>query len=73
MCGSIRLLTTLLILVLVASACTSISASEPTATPEPPDKILFVGNHLTSYNQGLEHHIEQLADSANPPALCIRV
>ena len=67
MSDSIRLFTTLLMLVLVTSACASISAPEPTATPEPPDKILFVGNSFTFWNNGLEHHIEQLAGSANPP------
>jgi hypothetical protein len=35
--------------------------------PEPPDKILFVGNSLTYWNGGLEHHIVQLAGSAHPP------
>ena len=40
---------------------------EPTATPEPQDRILFVGNSLTFWNNGLEYHIALLAGSANPP------
>ena len=67
MSGSIRLFPTLLILALVTSACASIFAPEPTATPEPPDRILFVGNSLTYSNIGVDWHIEQFAGSANPP------
>ena len=61
MSASTRLFTTLLVSVLVTSACASISA------PEPPDKILFIGNSFTWWNDGLDHHIEQLAGSADPP------
>lgn len=39
----------------------------PTSTPEPPVKILFVGNSLTYYNGGLDVHFERLAGSDNPP------
>jgi hypothetical protein len=37
------------------------------ATLDLPDKILFVGNFLTFYNDGLDQHMEQLAASASPP------
>ena len=32
-----------------------------------PRRILFVGNSFTYYNGGLENHVKQLAESANPP------
>lgn len=74
-----RLFSMLLVLVYVASACTSIPTPEPTPTlrpsptkeatptPEPPDKILFIGNSLTSWNDGVDWHLEQLLSSAIPP------
>ena len=40
------------ILSLFATACGAISAPEPTATPEPTDKILFVGNSFTYWSNG---------------------
>ncbi len=55
-------------LILAGSACGRIS-SEP--QPELPDKILFIGNSLTYYNGGLEHHLMELANSADP-ALAIQ-
>jgi len=63
----IRLFTKLLMLVFVTSACASISAPEPTATSEPLDKILFVGNSFTGWNLGLDWNMELLAGSINPP------
>jgi len=67
MSSTIRLIMTLLIWVFLLSACALISAPEPTGTPEPPDKILFVGNSFTFWNQGVDYHMELLAASANPP------
>ena len=39
----------------------------PNTSPEPPYNILFIGNSLTFWNNGLEHHLALLAGSANPP------
>lgn len=69
MSGSIRLLATLAVLVLVASACASVSAPEPTAVPDPPDKILFIGSSLTSWQGSVYLHLKLLAKSANPPSV----
>lgn len=41
--------------------------SLPTQTPELSTKILFIGESLISWNNGLDQNIEQLAASANPP------
>ena len=65
-----RLLTvfTLAALILVTSAIPGATSTPgPTATREPQYKILFVGNSLTYWNNGLDHHIAYLAGSANPP------
>jgi hypothetical protein len=40
---------------------------EPTPSAEPPKKILFIGNSVLYYNDGVEHHLAQLAGSADPP------
>jgi hypothetical protein len=34
-----------------------------------PDKILFVGNSFTYFNNGVENHVRELAASASPPRL----
>ena len=39
----------------------------PTPTTESTDKILFVGNSFTFWNNSLEYHMEQLAGSADIP------
>jgi len=39
----------------------------PTPTPVPPIKILFVGNSVIFWNDGIDNHTAQLAGSANPP------
>lgn len=38
-----------------------------TPTSEPPQSILFIGNSLIYYNNGVEKHFELLANSADPP------
>ena len=60
------------LLLLTLSGCAPAPAAPPatavpTATPDPPDKILFIGNSLTFWNDGVYNHLEQLAASANPP------
>jgi hypothetical protein len=40
---------------------------EPTSTPEPEIRILFIGNSLTFWNNGLGYHLEQLVESSNLP------
>jgi len=54
----------LVVLFLATPACGETSAE---LKPEIPNKILFIGNSLTYYNGGLEHHLMELAKSANPP------
>lgn len=39
----------------------------PTATARLPDKILFIGNSFTFWNDGLDFQMKQLIGSANPP------
>ena len=51
----------------VAALIPPTSTPEPTPTPEPPQEILFIGNSLLYHNDGVEHHMAQLAGSANPP------
>lgn len=73
MLGSSKLFTTCLILALATSACGSISSPEPTlppdptVTPIPQYKILFIGDNYIDQNQGLPHHTKLLAGSADPP------
>lgn len=60
------------VLLLALNGCAQVPAAppataSPTATPEPPDKILFIGNSLTFWNHGVSNHFKQLAASANPP------
>ena len=47
----------------------TLTSIPPTATLEPEIKILFVGNSLTYWKNGLYHHLEQLAGSVNPPRI----
>jgi hypothetical protein len=65
--GRISLSMTLLTLVIVSIACAPISAPEPTATREPSDTMLFVGNSFTYWNGGLDLHMARLAGTAHPP------
>jgi len=44
-------------------------AAEPSLPPKASVRILFVGNSFTYYNGGLETHVRELANSANPPRL----
>ena len=34
---------------------------------EPPERVLFIGNSLTYFNYGLDHHFRELAASSSPP------
>ena len=54
----------LVVLFLATSACGKTSSE---LAPDTPEKILFIGNSLTYYNGGLDHHIMELANSADPP------
>lgn len=58
-----------LLVALLCAACDPMYASPPTAPPlvKMPGRLLFIGNSFTYYNGGLEYHVKQLADSANPP------
>lgn len=40
---------------------------KPTPTPVPPKKILFIGNSLIFWNDGIDYHMAQLAGATNPP------
>ena len=60
--------TTLGPLALTPAAPAFTPVPEPSAVaPKLPGKILFIGNSLTYYNGGLDHHLEKLAASADPP------
>ena len=50
--------TTLLLLALVLAPSAQAIAGEP-------DKVLFVGNSFTYYNNGLHKHYEAIVESAN--------
>jgi len=50
----------------IVSACASNSQLEPLA---PPEKIIWVGNSLSFWNDGIEVHLLHLAESANPPKI----
>jgi len=34
---------------------------------EPPERVLFIGNSLTYFNWGIDHHFMELAASSSPP------
>jgi hypothetical protein len=51
-------------LILAGSACWEASKGSKSETPE---EILFIGNSLTYYNGGLDHHLMELVSSADPP------
>lgn len=38
-----------------------------TGSGDPPSRLLFVGNSLTYWNDGVDHHVTELAASATPP------
>ena len=74
-------LSVLVLFIVITSACEKI-APEPQLTssetelvpseteltpPEIPKRILFIGNSLTFWNNGLDYHITQLAGSDDPP------
>lgn len=53
----------------LCGACSSLNASRSAKCPfpQPPRKLLFVGDSFTYYNGGLDHHVTQLANAACPP------
>ena len=64
-----RVLTLLLLTMFVCAASEPIPLPPTSAGPagKAPGRLLFVGNSFTYYNGGLENHVRQLAESANPP------
>lgn len=60
---------TLLLTTILCAGCTPLPSPPPQATQvaKAPGRLLFVGNSFTYYNGGLENHVKQLAESANPP------
>lgn len=62
-----RFFASILLLTSALSACARISSPQSPATPEAPIRVLFIGNSVTYWNNGLDHHLEQLAAAANPP------
>lgn len=58
-----RILTVLLVLGLVLGACSLV----PPPPPRVPPKVLFIGNSLTYWNEGVDQHLRGLAASASPP------
>jgi hypothetical protein len=62
----------LVLAILIIAACQPIAAPELISAtgqsePELPKKILFVGNSLSFFNEGVETHVKKLAASADPP------
>jgi hypothetical protein len=55
-----------LMVVLLVCGCQPV-VSPPTATPELPNRILFIGDSFTEWNGGIDYHTRALAASANPP------
>jgi hypothetical protein len=57
----------------VTSACVALAAALamdvqfPVAARQTPGRILFIGNSLTYWNDGLDVHLARLASSAEPP------
>jgi hypothetical protein len=64
-----RVLTLLLLTLFVCAASEPIPLPPTSAvqTGKAPGRLLFVGNSFTYYNGGLENHVRQLAESADPP------
>ena len=56
----------LLVMGLLVGACQS--AVSP-ATPEIPNRILFIGDSFTYWNDGVDTHLEALTASADPPLI----
>ena len=58
----------------VPPTATSVPPTEtpvpPTSTPYPvPQRILFIGDSFTGWNEGIDQHVRSLAASCNPPLL----
>lgn len=58
----------------ISNASTATSTLEPltptpipTATPESAFRVLFIGNSLTYYNDGLDQHLNQMVNSSSLP------
>ncbi|MEM7344781.1 MAG: hypothetical protein AAF485_11105 [Chloroflexota bacterium] len=64
MSNTVYIFIALIMLLLVISAC-SMVVINPTATPVPDQKILFIGNSFTFWNDGLEYHMRRLVNSAD--------
>jgi len=56
----------LLMVVLLVGACQPV-VTPSTPTPELPNRLLFIGDSFTSWQGGLDYHMESLVASANPP------
>jgi len=56
----------LLIGILLLGACQPMIETPATATPEPPDQILFIGDSFTQWNFGIDGHMQGFVASANP-------
>ena len=56
----------LLLVVLLVGACQS---GVSPATPEIPNRLLFIGDSFTYWNEGVDTHLEALTASADPPLI----
>ena len=64
-----RKLTQVLLTTILCAGCKRLTCAPPPVpqATKVPERLLFVGNSFTYYNGGLENHVKQLAESANPP------
>lgn len=62
------LITTVVVLVVALAGLGAWAIyDQNTSSSDPPNRLLFFGNSLTYWNDGVDHHLTKLAASATPP------
>jgi len=64
-----QLLSSALFILLMMAMASLSHAQSPTAPSIPPDKILFIGNSFTFYNNGIHTQLNSLLSNAKPKAV----